>query len=105
MRQNGVSVMCVIDNVRSETISRGAIGRYLTLVALAMSMTGCAGFIPMDAPDAAAVSSHAALVTEPTAPLPYALMPINAAILHATNSVTDTPATSFAGLPGGNYRD
>jgi len=97
--------MCVIDCVRSETISRGGVGRYLTLIALAMSMTGCAGFIPMDAPDAVAVSSHAALITEPTAPLPYALMPINADILHAANSITDTPATSFAGLPGGNYRD
>lgn len=97
--------MCVIDSVRSEIIFRSGMCRYLALVVLAMSVTGCAGFIPMDAPDAVSVNTHAALITEPSAPLPYALMPINADVLQAANSITDTPSTSFASLPGGNYRD
>jgi polysaccharide export outer membrane protein len=97
--------MCVIDSVRSKKISRLGVGRYLALIALAMSVTGCAGFIPMDAPDAVSVGAHAALTTEPSVPVPYALMPINPDVLLAANSITDTPATSFAKLPGGDYRD
>jgi len=52
-----------------------------------------------------AVNQNAALITQPTAPLPYALVPINASVLEASNSITDTPLTTFTHMPGGNYRD
>jgi polysaccharide export outer membrane protein len=80
-------------------------GGYVALLAIAASVTGCAGFIPLDAPDAVSVKSNAALITEPSVPLPYALMPINPDVLQATNSFTEAPGTSFSQIPGGNYRD
>jgi polysaccharide biosynthesis/export protein len=83
----------------------GDVGRSAAVLALVMSLMGCASFIPQDAPDALSVFSHAAIVTEPSAPLPYAVMPINAYVLRATNSITDMSGTSFAHLRGGNYRD
>ncbi|WP_426412167.1 polysaccharide biosynthesis/export family protein [Bradyrhizobium ganzhouense] len=49
--------------------------------------------------------TNAALVTEPTAPLAYALMPANPAVLQATNGFTDSNGLVFSRLPGGNYRD
>ncbi|WP_247321234.1 polysaccharide biosynthesis/export family protein [Bradyrhizobium sp. 21] len=52
-----------------------------------------------------ATQTNAALVTEPTAPLAYALMPVNPAILQATNAFTDASGMVFSRLPGGNYRD
>lgn len=72
---------------------------------ISISLSGCAGFIPLDAPDAVSTQTNAALVTEPTAPLAYALMPANPAVLQATNSLTDTSGMVFGRLPGGNYRD
>lgn len=77
----------------------------LLVLGVASALAGCAGFTPQDAPDAVAVNQNAALVTQPTAPLPYALVPINAGVLEATNSVTDASPISFTHMPGGNYRD
>ncbi|WP_291617817.1 polysaccharide biosynthesis/export family protein [Bradyrhizobium sp.] len=77
---------------------------HAVLIFVSVTMTGCAGFIPMDAPDSAAVHENAAIVTEPSAPLPYVLMPINATVLQATNTITNTTGTSFASVPGG-HRD
>ncbi|WP_426610886.1 polysaccharide biosynthesis/export family protein [Bradyrhizobium sp. McL0616] len=81
------------------------ISRILAVAAISISLTGCAGFIPLDAPDAVSTQTNAALVTEPTAPMAYALMPANPAVLQATNSFTDTSGLIFSRLPGGNYRD
>ena len=81
------------------------ISRILAVAAIGISLTGCAGFIPLDAPDAVSTQTHAALVTEPTAPLAYALMPVNPAVLQATNGFTDSSGLIFSHLPGGNYRD
>jgi polysaccharide biosynthesis/export protein len=71
---------------------------------VACALGGCAGFIPLDAPNTVDTQSNAALVTQPSPPLPYALMPINPAVLNATNSVTDGGGLIFSRL-GGNYRD
>lgn len=79
--------------------------RILAVAAISFSLTGCGGFIPLDAPDAASTQTHAALITEPTAPLAYALMPVNPAVLQATNGFTDSAGLLFSRLPGGNYRD
>lgn len=67
-------------------------------------LTGCAGFTPQDAPNAAATYTNASLTTSPSEPLPYALLPINADVLLATNTFTDDTG-SFARIPGGDYRD
>lgn len=75
------------------------------MIAISAVLAGCAGFTPQDAPNAVSVNQNAALITSPTAPLPYALVPINAQVLQATNSVTDSPLGTFTHLPGGNYRD
>lgn len=77
----------------------------LAAVAISASLAGCAGFTPQDAPNAISVQANAALVTAPSAPLPYALMPINADVLRATNSITNAPGSSFSRIPGGNYRN
>src|SRR3954471_3901550 len=68
-------------------------------------MTGCAGVIPMDAPDAAAVHENAAIITAPSAPLPYVLMPVNPVVLTASNAITNATGISFASVPGGHYRE
>ena len=68
-------------------------------------MTGCAGVIPMDAPDSAAVHENAAIVTEPSLPLPYVLMPVNPVVLAASNAITNATGISFASVPGGHYRE
>ena len=81
------------------------ISRILAVAAISICLTGCAGFIPLDAPDAVSTQTNAALVTEPTAPLAYALMPVNPAVLQATNGFTDSAGLIFSRLPGGNYRD
>lgn len=81
------------------------IGRLISMVAVAAIMSGCASLIPADAPDAASTYTHAAVVTEPSARISYALMPINPDVLRATNSITDGGSTAFSRLPGGNYRD
>src|ERR1700733_4572033 len=83
--------------VRASTV-RASTVRTLAVVALTTSVAGCAGFLPLDAPDAVATHTNAALVTAPSAPLPYALMPINADVLRATNSVTDDTGSAFAKL-------
>lgn len=85
--------------------SNFGISRILAVAAISMSLAGCSGFIPLDAPDAVSTQTHAALVTEPTAPLAYALMPVNPAVLQATNGFTDSNGLIFSRLPGGNYRD
>ncbi|RZI38188.1 hypothetical protein EGT07_35475, partial [Herbaspirillum sp. HC18] len=69
--------------------------RHAVLTFVAVTMTGCAGFIPMDAPDSASVHENAAIVTEPSAPLPYVLMPINATVLQATNEISNATGMSF----------
>ena len=66
------------------------------------TMTGCAGVIPMDAPDSAAVHENAAIVTGPSVPLPYVLMPVNPVVLQATNTITNGNGTSFASVAGGH---
>jgi polysaccharide export outer membrane protein len=81
------------------------ISRILAVAAISMSLAGCAGFIPLDAPDAVSTQTNAALITEPTAPLAYALMPVNPSVLQATNGFTDSAGLIFSRLPGGNYRD
>jgi polysaccharide export outer membrane protein len=81
------------------------IGRILAVAAISASLAGCAGFIPLDSPDAVSTQTNAALVTEPTAPMAYALMPVNPAILQATNAFTESSGMVFSRLPGGNYRD
>lgn len=81
------------------------ISRILAIAAISISLSGCAGFIPLDAPDAVSTQSNAALVTERSAPLAYAMMPVNPSVLQATNSLTDTSGMVFGRLPGGNYRD
>ncbi|MBR0749644.1 polysaccharide export protein, partial [Bradyrhizobium japonicum] len=55
------------------------ISRILAVVAISISLAGCGSFIPLDAPDAVATQTNAALITEPSAPLAYALMPVNPA--------------------------
>ena len=86
-------------------VSCGGAIRFPAFAAIALTLAGCAGFTPQDAPNAAAVKSNAALVTEPTAPLPYVLMPINLDMMRVTNSYTGGPSPVFARLPGGDYRD
>ncbi|WP_312016586.1 polysaccharide biosynthesis/export family protein, partial [Bradyrhizobium japonicum] len=81
------------------------ISRILAVAAISLSLSGCGSFIPLDAPDAVATQTNAALITEPSAPLAYALMPVNPAILQATNAFTDSAGMVFSRLPGGNYRD
>ncbi|WP_244521435.1 polysaccharide biosynthesis/export family protein [Bradyrhizobium sp. DOA9] len=90
----------VVTETRSsiEIVIRHLAVSILTLV----TMTGCAGFIPMDAPDSAAVQENAAIVTEPSVPLPYVLMPINPVVLQATNTITNGTGISFASIPGGH---
>ena len=100
-----IVIVRLVEKIFSKKISDCGVGRALALVAIAAPMTGCAGFLPLDAPDAVATYSHAALITGPTAPLPYALIPVNPDILRATNSITDGPNSSFAQIPGSNYRD
>lgn len=79
--------------------------RHLAMpILILMTVTGCAGFIPMDAPDSAAVHEGAAIVTEPSVRLPYVLMPINPVVLQATNAITNETGISFASVPGG-YRN
>jgi polysaccharide biosynthesis/export protein len=85
--------------------ARGLICSSALFAALAFGLGGCAGFIPTDAPDGSATHSNAAIVTQPSAPLPYILMPINPVVLQATNSFTDGAGLVFSKLPGGNYRD
>jgi polysaccharide biosynthesis/export protein len=80
-------------------------GLRLAAVVVSVGLAGCAGFTPQDAPNTVSVYSNAALTTEPSAPVPYALIPINSDILQASNSLTAGPTGSFARLPGGNYRD
>lgn len=94
--------------VRFSAVRRASIfdiGRGFVITSLATMLAGCAGFIPQDAPDSLAVNQHAAMITEPTAPLPYALVPVNPEVLRATNSITSGAGSSFTKLPGGNYRD
>ena len=79
--------------------------RGLFPIGVSVSLAGCAGFTPQDAPNAVSFNQNASLITAQTAPLPYALVPINAQVLEATNSVTDSPNATFTQLPGGNYRD
>jgi len=81
------------------------ISRILAVAAIGASLAGCAGFIPLDAPDAVSTQTNAALITESTVPLAYALMPVNPAILQATNGFTESSDIVFSRLPGGNYRD
>jgi polysaccharide export outer membrane protein len=81
------------------------ISRILAIAAVGISLTGCANVIPLDAPDAVSTHTNAALVTEPSAPLAYALMPVNPAVMQATNAFTDSSGLIFSHLPGGNYRD
>ncbi|MFB9268755.1 polysaccharide biosynthesis/export family protein [Bradyrhizobium erythrophlei] len=88
----------------SKTFCGGAI-RLSAFATLSFALAGCAGFLPQDAPTAAAVKSNAALITQPTAPLPYVLMPANLNVMRATNSFTDGGGGVFSRLPGGNYRD
>ena len=78
---------------------------FAALILVPVMTTGCAGFIPMDAPTSAAVRENAAIVTEPSVPLPYILMPVNPAILTASNAITNATGMSFASIPGGHYRD
>lgn len=94
-----------VDRIVPGKVSRGRLGRHLALLGLVTMVAGCAGFIPQDAPDSFSVHTNAALTTEPSAPLAYALMPINADVLRATNSITDAVGAPFSSLPGGNYRD
>jgi polysaccharide export outer membrane protein len=89
----------------SRAKTKGQICSFALLATVAVGLGGCAGFIPLDSPDAVATQTNAALVTEPTAPLPYALMPINPDVLRATNSITDGAGLVFSKLPGGDYRD
>ena len=88
-----------------EKTSRYRVALRLAVVAASTSLAGCAGFTPQDAPNAVSMNSNAALLTAQTARLPYALVPINPEVLRASNSITDSPAQSFAKIPGGNYRD
>ncbi|MDA9435765.1 polysaccharide biosynthesis/export family protein [Bradyrhizobium sp. CCBAU 51627] len=81
------------------------ISRILAIATVGISLTGCANVIPLDAPDAVSTHTNAALVTEPSAPLAYALMPVNPAVMQATNALTDSSGLIFSHLPGGNYRD
>jgi polysaccharide export outer membrane protein len=81
------------------------ISRIIVVTAISISLTGCGNFIPLDSPDAASTHTNAALVTEPSAPLAYALMPVNPVILQATNAFTDSSGIVFSRLRGGNYRD
>jgi polysaccharide biosynthesis/export protein len=73
----------------------------VALALVLVMMTGCAGVIPMDAPDAAAVHENAAIITAPSAPLPYVLMPVNPVVLAASNAITNATGISFASVPGG----
>jgi len=82
-----------------------SIHQVMALTFVLVMMTGCAAVIPMDAPDSAAVHANAAVVTEPSVPLPYLLMPVNPAILNASNAVTNATGMSFASVPGGHYRE
>ncbi|MDR3465942.1 MAG: polysaccharide export protein [Xanthobacteraceae bacterium] len=86
-------------------ISFQGVARGLFAASISIIMSNCAGFTPQDAPNAVSVNQNAALITEPTAPLPYALVPINAQVLQASNSITDTPVSTFTQIPGGNYRN
>jgi polysaccharide biosynthesis/export protein len=79
--------------------------RLLAALTLVMTVSGCAGFLPMDAPDAPATRTNASIVTEPSAPVPYVLMPLNPDILRATNALSNAGGTSFTSLAGSNYRD
>lgn len=79
--------------------------QFAALIFVLVMMTGCAGVIPLDAPDSASVHENAAIVTEPSAPLPYILMPVNPPILSASNAITNATGMSFASIPGGHYRE
>jgi len=94
----------VVTETRKSSIEI-SIHHFLALVFVLVTMTGCAGVIPMDAPDTAAVHENAAIITEPSAPLPYILMPVNPAVLSATNAITNATGMSFASVPGGGYRE
>ena len=94
-------VVVVIESGRSIA---NVVCHHAVSIFVLVTMTGCAGFIPMDAPDSASVHEHAAIVTEPTAPLPYVLMPINTTVMQATNAITNANGTSFVSVPGG-HRD
>ncbi|WP_244645760.1 polysaccharide biosynthesis/export family protein [Bradyrhizobium campsiandrae] len=87
------------------THSDFGISRILAIAAVGISLAGCANVIPLDAPDAVATQTNAAPGTAPRAPLAYALMPVNPAVLQATNAFTDSSGLIFSHLPGGNYRD
>ena len=82
-----------------------SIHQVVALALVLVTMTGCAGVIPMDAPDAAAVHENAAIITAPSAPLPYVLMPVNPVVLAASNAITNATGISFASVPGGHYRE
>ncbi|MGY3346726.1 MULTISPECIES: polysaccharide biosynthesis/export family protein [unclassified Bradyrhizobium] len=75
------------------------------LIFVLVLMSGCAAVIPMDAPDSAAVHENAAIITEPSAPLAYVLMPVNAGVITASNAITNATGMSFASIPGGHYRE
>lgn len=77
----------------------------LAALVIPVSLAGCAGFTPQDAPNAVSVNVNSAVTSAPSAQLPYAVVPINPEILRASNSITDNPIGSLAKLPGGNYRD
>lgn len=88
-----------MSEISIETFARGI------ALCVTAALAGCAGFTPQDAPNAVSVNQNAALITQPTAPLPYALVPINAQVLQGTNSITEASPITFTHVPGGNYRD
>ncbi|MDN3278937.1 polysaccharide biosynthesis/export family protein [Frankia sp. RB7] len=94
----------MVSKTRKSSIEISA-HQVLALVFVLVMMTGCSGVIPMDAPDSAAVHENAAIVTEPSVPLPYVLMPVNPGILSASNAITNATGVSFASVPGGHYRE
>jgi len=75
------------------------------LVVSTLCLAGCGGFTPQDAPNSAAIIANAALTTAPSAPLPYALLPVDPGIMKWANSISDRGGGSFSKLPGGDYKD
>lgn len=90
-------------SLASALLSRASLR--LAALVIPVSLAGCAGFTPQDAPNAVSVNVNSAVTSAPSAQLPYAVVPINPEILRASNSITDNPIGSLAKLPGGNYRD
>ncbi|HLH94740.1 MAG TPA: polysaccharide biosynthesis/export family protein [Xanthobacteraceae bacterium] len=77
----------------------------LLVVAVLVLLSGCAGFTPEDAPNSVSVYSNAAVTAPASEPVPYALVPINAEVLRAANTLTDDPGGAFANIRGGRYRE